>query len=241
MKATRTTKRTFAVLALILLFSTGTVLHAVEGDIQEKGYLNLLLNNPYLLENARLVALAEAAYAEGKYDDAIKYAAEATQFAERSDAYVNSQVLIREANEAIARAESRMAWARNIGAPRRFPEIYNSAQAALTEALEARAREDWNQAKTAALRVLTILDTLPQERVLPAQYRVKTWVRWKDCLWNIAAKPEIYGNPWMWRHIYNANRSKLPQPNNPDLIHPGMILDIPSIRGEVRAGIMDGD
>ena len=239
MKATRTSKRTFVALALILLFSTGIVLHAAEGDIQERGYVNLLLNNPYLLENARLLALAEAAYAEGKYDDAIRFATEAILYAERSDAYVSSQALSKEANDIITQAEARLAWARNIGAPRRFAEIYGSAEAAYAEALDARSREDWSQAKTSALRVLALLETLPGERVLPAQYRVKTWVRWKDCLWNIAAKPEIYGNPWMWRHIYNANRDKLPQPNNPDLIHPGMVLTIPSIRGEVRAGILE--
>jgi len=239
MKATKTSKRKFAALALILLFSTGMALHAVEGDIQERGYVNLLLNNQYLLENARLIALAEAAYAEGKYDDAIRYATEAIQYAERSDVYVSSQALMREANEAIAQAEARLEWARQIGAPTRFAETYTSAQAAFEEALDARTREDWAKAKDSALRVLAILETLPAERVLPAQYLVKTWVSWKDCLWNIAAKPEIYGNPWMWRHIYNANRSKLPQPNNPDLIHPGMVLDIPSIRGEVRSGIME--
>ncbi|MDR1858308.1 MAG: LysM peptidoglycan-binding domain-containing protein [Treponema sp.] len=239
MKATRTSKRTFAAMALILLFGTGMALHAAEGDIQALEYVNVLLNNPYLVENARLTALAEECYAGGKYDDAIRYATEAIQYAEKSDEYVATQMRMKEANDAIARAEARLEWARNIGAPRRFAETYGSAEAAFAEALDARSREDWTKAKDSALRVLAILETLPSEQVLPAQYRVKTWVRWKDCLWNIAGKPEIYGNPWMWRHIYNANRSKLPQPNNPDLIRPGMVLDIPSIRGEVRAGIME--
>ena len=230
-----------AVLGLILLFSAGIGLYAVEGDIQQRGYVNLLLNNQYLLENARLLALAEAAYAEGKYDDAIKFATEAIQYAERSDNYVSSQARIKEANAAIALAQARMAWAKSIGAPTRFAETYQKAEAALAEALDARNREDWGKAKDAALRVLALLETLPQERVLAAQYRVKSWVRWKDCLWNIAGKPEIYGNPWMWRHIYNANKDKMPKPNDPDLIHPEMILDIPSIRGEFRFGIMEAE
>ena len=228
-------------LGLILLFSVGIGLHAVEGDIQERGYVNVLLNNPYLLENARLISAAEAAYAEGKYDDAIRYATEAIQYAEKSDDYVSSQVRVKEADAAIALAQARLDWAKRIGAPKRFAETYQKAEAALAEALDARNREDWDKAKDAALRVLALLETLPQEQVLPAQYRVKTWVRWKDCLWNIAAKPEIYGNPWMWRHIYNANKSKMPKPDDPDLIHPGMVLDIPSIKGEVRAGIMEGE
>ena len=80
---------------------------------------------------------------------------------------------------------------------------------------------------------------LPETPVLPAQYLVKSWTTTRDCLWNIAGKPEIYGDPWQWRRIYDANRDKMPRPDDPDLIHPGMILDIPSIAGEFRAGIME--
>jgi len=228
-------------LGIVLLFSVGIGLYAVEGDIQERGYVNLLLNNQYLLENAKLLALAEAAYAEGKYDDAIKYATEAIQYAERSDAYVSSQAKIREANDAIALAQARMEWAKSIGAPTRFAETYQKAEAALAEALDARTREDWDKAKDAALRVLALLETLPQEAVLAAQYRVKTWIPWRDCLWNIAGKPEVYGNPWLWRHIYEANKDKMPKPGDPDLIHPDMILDIPSIKGEFRFGIIEAE
>jgi nucleoid-associated protein YgaU len=63
----------------------------------------------------------------------------------------------------------------------------------------------------------------------------------RDCLWNIAAKPEIYDDPFQWRHIYNANKSKFPKSDNPDLLLPGTLLDIPSIKGEYRAGILEGD
>ena len=76
-------------------------------------------------------------------------------------------------------------------------------------------------------------EVIEKTPVLPAQYVVTTG----DTLWDIAGKPEIYGNPWQWRRIYEANRGKMPQPNNPHLIHPGMILDIPSRAGEIRAGI----
>jgi len=71
---------------------------------------------------------------------------------------------------------------------------------------------------------------------LPSQYRVRTWENEKDCLWTIAGYPWVYNDPWQWRRLYEANRSRLPDPNNPDLIEPGMILEIPSIRGEQRQG-----
>jgi len=43
-----------------------------------------------------------------------------------------------------------------------------------------------------------------------------------DCLWNIAKK--FYGNGSQYTKIYNANRSKI---KNPNLIYPGQVLTIP--------------
>ena len=43
-----------------------------------------------------------------------------------------------------------------------------------------------------------------------------------DCLWNIAKK--FYGNGSQYTKIYNANRSKI---KNPNLIYPGQVLAIP--------------
>lgn len=44
-----------------------------------------------------------------------------------------------------------------------------------------------------------------------------------DCLWNIAKR--FYGNGAKYTTIYNANRSKI---KNPNLIYPGQVLWIPS-------------
>jgi nucleoid-associated protein YgaU len=66
---------------------------------------------------------------------------------------------------------------------------------------------------------------------------VRPWVIYGDSLWNIAGRAWAFNDPWQWRRLYEANRDRMPQPGNPDLIHPGMILDIPSIRGEVRQGM----
>ncbi|MDR0388160.1 MAG: LysM peptidoglycan-binding domain-containing protein, partial [Treponema sp.] len=74
---------------------------------------------------------------------------------------------------------------------------------------------------------------------LPAQYTVRPWAVSRDCFWNIAGQPWAYGDSTRWRLLYEANKSRLPNPDNPDLIHPGMVLDIPGIRGEVRQGMWD--
>ena len=76
---------------------------------------------------------------------------------------------------------------------------------------------------------------------LPAQYTVRPWEAVKDCLWNIASRPWVYNDAQQWRRLYDANKSKMPEPDNPDLIKPGMVLDIPSIRGEVRQGMWNSN
>ena len=204
---------------------------------EENGAENDLLHNPYLLENARFIALAEEAYAEDRYADAINYAEEAIKNARLSDEFVALQMKIRETNEAIGAARTRLDRTKII--QELYAETYEKAETAFAEALDARSREDWDKACEAALLVVAILADLPTP--LPAQYLVKTWKSARDCLWNIAGKPEIYGDPNQWRVIYNANRSKFPRANEPNLITPGMILDIPSIKGELRIGILEGE
>jgi nucleoid-associated protein YgaU len=224
----------YILLGLFLLFNWGvTPLSAAEGD-QPLALNASLADNKYLQENARLLKLAEDNYAQGKYDDAIKYAQEAIKFAQLSDDYVN-------ATDAVAEAQARINWAKSVGAPKRYTQIYEQAEAAFEEAQTAYDSEDWAKAKSAAQRVIAILAEIPDTPVFAAQYRVKNWVPLKDCLWNIAAKPEIYEDPFQWRRIYNANKSKLPNPDNPDLVLPGTLLDIPSIKGEFRTGVLEGD
>jgi nucleoid-associated protein YgaU len=234
------TKCGFALLGLLLFFNQGlSQLAAAEGEAQESEFVKALLNNQFLIENARLIGLADDNYGVGKYDDAIKYAEEAIRYAELSDEYVSMQIKIRDANQAIEEAQARIDWVEASGASKRFVDEYEQAEIAFKDALDARTREDWDKALESARRVLALLAEIPDAPVLPAQYLVKTWARTRDCLWNIAAKPQVYNNPWDWRHIYEANKDILPKPDDPDLIHPGMILTIPSIRGETRRGLLD--
>ncbi len=54
-------------------------------------------------------------------------------------------------------------------------------------------------------------------------YTVGTWRKDRDCLWNIAKKPEIYNDPFAWPKIWHANSDQI---KNPDLIYPGQQLTI---------------
>ncbi len=55
-------------------------------------------------------------------------------------------------------------------------------------------------------------------------YTVGTWAENKDCLWNISAKADIYGDPFQWPKIWQENSGQI---KNPDIIFPGQIFKIP--------------
>lgn len=56
------------------------------------------------------------------------------------------------------------------------------------------------------------------------EYTVGTWAENRDCLWNIAGKIDIYGDPFLWPKIWVENIDKI---RNPDIIHPGQVLVLP--------------
>jgi hypothetical protein len=211
-------------------------------------------NNKFFIESVRLTNLAQQSYDEGDYDASSEYSAEAVRYAQLSDEYVSLQLKIRETDNAIAAARRRMDFAVSVNAAARFPAEYGRAQTAYNEARTFRAAENWDEAIAAANRVLVALTYVDREaeRVpepvpvvvegpppLPAQYTVRPWAVSKDCFWNIAGRPWVFNDPKKWRLLYDANKAGLPQPNNPDLMHPGMVLNIPSINGETRQGMWD--
>jgi len=55
-------------------------------------------------------------------------------------------------------------------------------------------------------------------------YTVGTWSKDRDCLWNIAKKPTIYDNAWLWPKIWQGNRDQI---KDPDVIETGQKLRIP--------------
>jgi nucleoid-associated protein YgaU len=222
-----------------------------------------ILNNEYYLRSVRLTQLAKDAYEEGDYDASADYAEEAAEYARLSDEYVTMRL----ADYAIARAHSRYTWAGQVGAATRYPSEYEEAGIYYNRALAARRAEEWVPATESAERVLVILANVqppsrpepsvpevtdlpkvtdvteeppgPSDGTLPAQYTVRNWRDTGDCLSAIAGWSWVYGDVYKWRILYDANKDKLPNPDNPHLIRPGMVLDIPSLEGEVRQGMWD--
>jgi nucleoid-associated protein YgaU len=144
-----------------------------------------------------------------------------------------------EADKAIDAASKRLDYAFSINTQSKYPEEYREAQSYYATARAFRAAGNWDDAIEAANRVLAVLAYIDGKvpEPLPAQYTVRTWTTFKDCFWNIAGRPWAYNDPNKWRILYEANKAKIPDSNNPDLIEPGMVMDIPSISGEYRIGM----
>ncbi|MDR0442421.1 MAG: LysM peptidoglycan-binding domain-containing protein [Treponema sp.] len=195
-------------------------------------------NNEFYLESLRLAKLAQETYEYGDYDASAGFAEEAIRYAQLSDEYVASQLI------STAKQHLDMADSNNIAS--KYPNDYDEGKAYYETSIAAYYDEDWNAAITAATKSIEILAYIesgapPRQAgdALPSQYTVRPWALTKDCLWNIAGYPWVYGDAWKWKTLYEANKSKMPQPDNPDLIEPGMVLDIPSIKGEARQGMWD--
>jgi nucleoid-associated protein YgaU len=65
-------------------------------------------------------------------------------------------------------------------------------------------------------------------------YTVRPWATSRDCLWVIAGRPEILGDPNQWPKLWQANREEI---RNPDIIYPGQVLEIPQ-KGDMDAEAM---
>lgn len=196
-------------------------------------------NNEYQRKSRAYSEAAARAYDEGDYDASVEYAREAEKNAELSAAYIERMIARTDAETLLMKAHTRLTWATGIKAERNFAAAYATATSAIAAGDASFAADDFASAKASAQRAIDALAGVKEIVPLPAYYRVERWMSSKDCLWNIASNPAIYGNPFMWEKLYKANKKALKQPTNPDLLMPGMLLAIPSIAGEYREGTYD--
>jgi hypothetical protein len=213
-------------------------------DDEEEQVVEGIRNNEFYLESVRLTKLAYDTYDFGDYDASTGFAEEAMRYASLSDEYVSSQL--------IAEAKRLLDWADENNIAARYANNYNEAKNYYEAGVALHAEEEWNDAIASSINAIGILSAFQGRTTyttvavstpaagssssLPRQYIVRTWAREKDCLWNISAYSWVYGDPWQWKTLYEANKSKMPDPNNPNLIEPGMVIDIPAAKGESRQG-----
>ena len=87
----------------------------------------------------------------------------------------------------------------------------------------------------------TILSGTEEYATLPAAYIVDLLPerKGKDSLASIAGAEYGYNDARKWTILYEANKSSLYDPANPNLLRTGQVIVIPSIRGEIRSGTWD--
>jgi nucleoid-associated protein YgaU len=199
-----------------------------------------LEDNEYFQEMLKLRAQSEQAFEDGDYTEAKRLAVEAQGFSERSERWIETQLVAYRARAALNRLKDRLAQVSKWDAQTNFPDEYAEGSALYTRSFgEFYDDEDYSSSlatSNRAFEILSVIQYIAASSNLPAFYVVRLLPGNTDCLWNISGYEFIYDDPWSWRSIYNANKDIMPERDNPDLIHPGMILKIPSLDGEIRFG-----
>jgi len=212
-----------------------------------------LLDNEYYKKAQDLRYQSEQALEEGDYDAAASLAAEAKDNLAMSDAYVEEAKRFYQANGWLNRANDRVAYANSIAADVNFKDAYNTAASDARGARVALDAKDYerslelSKSALAALEGIAVVQapkrpvepTQPAEPSWPQYYEVRLILSRRDCFWRIAEYPFVYNDPWKWKILYEANKSLLTDPKNPDLIEPGQVFEIPSLAGEKREGTWD--
>ncbi|QTQ12433.1 hypothetical protein HRI96_09645 [Treponema parvum] len=180
---------------------------------------------------------ARAALNAGEYDLSVQYAQKAEENAALSRAYIDMMLARSDADKQMSLAQKRIDWAKKAYVDRNFPMAYSSAETAMENARRSYAAEDYKFAAGYAKQVLDVLADVYEITPLPQFYVVRPWEQTRDCYWNISGRPYVYNDPRLWENLYQKNKKAMPKPDNPNLILPGMKMEIPSLTGEFREGV----
>lgn len=198
-----------------------------------------LLDNPDYKKAIELQQLAKDAHAAGDYDKAYEYSEEARIYIARSNAYIAQKILWYKANSWLNKARSRVAYFKSSEINPDYQQAYQQALAGLEAAEKSFTEDQYENSIEYSKGILTLLAEAKSEALLPKYYKVRLIPEERDCLNKIAGYPFIYNDRTKWRILYEANKSKLKYINNPHLIFPEQVFEIPSIEGEKRSGEYD--
>jgi nucleoid-associated protein YgaU len=200
-----------------------------------------LENNEYYKKSVEYANRSQQALDAGAYDESTEYARQSEEYALRSKQYIEQMLLAYRARSAYVAAKARMDLAARVNLQSRAPELYAEAASSFKSAQTRFNAREYEASIPDSRKVLELLRDFESrypasQSGLAAFYEVKLNLQQRDCLWRIAGFDFVYGDPRQWPRLYEANKDKFPQPDNPNLIKPGMILTIPPIRGEERSG-----
>lgn len=196
-------------------------------------------NNTYQKLADEYTKKAQVAFDAGEYDLSVDYAKKAQENAALSAQFIAGMRPKADAEEELKKAQDKVDWAKSIEADKNYPVAYSAATQALQAGKDAFAKEDYVAAADYARQSQQALSEVGETNPLPQYYIVRPWAQSKDCFWNISGRSYIYNNPRLWENLYQANKQKLPNANDPNLLLPSTKLEIPSITGEHREGVYD--
>lgn len=194
-------------------------------------------NNTYQKLANEYTQKAQNALDAGDYVLAEDYANKAAENAALSEAFIKKMLAKSDSDSVMALASKRLDYAKSINADKNFPMAFTAAQKSYAAAQDAYNSEDYMTASSYAKQVMDALADIKEITPLPKYYVVRPWAETKDCYWNISGRHYVYNNPLLWENLYQANKENMPKPNDPNLIMPGMKMEIPSITGEYREGV----
>jgi len=211
---------------------------------------NSLFDNQNYRRSIELQRMAKSAYDSGDYLKSVEYSNEAKKLSQIARSEAEVQLKKWTANSWKNRAASRIAFGDKVNAATRYPDIWPSAKDAYAVAESEYAAAQYDLSVEASKKVIDLLAGISAEKKqvaaepakkpeippLPEYYVVRLIESKRDCFWRIAEYPFVYGDPLKWPLLYKANEDKIPNKEDPDLILPGMIMLIPSLDGETRAG-----
>ncbi|PKL06478.1 MAG: hypothetical protein CVV53_04115, partial [Spirochaetae bacterium HGW-Spirochaetae-9] len=122
-----------------------------------------------------------------------------------------------------------------------YPEALASGEVALGNASSALSSGDTETALAQARSAFATLSSIKEYAEFPAAYIIDLLPERKniDSFTSIAAAEYGYNDHRKWPVLYEANRSILKDPSNPNLLLSGQTVVIPSIKNELRSGIWD--
>jgi nucleoid-associated protein YgaU len=209
-----------------------------------------LQDNPDYKKAVQLQAKADEALAEGDYEQAYRYAEEAKQYSAKAQDFSSTLATRYRAANWLSLARQKLTDAEALGAKTRYAEEHKQAVDNYAQAQITFRESKWEESIEFSKKVVALLANVQpapreepvvvqEEPVFPKYYVVRLIMEARDCFDKIAAYPWAYNDRYQWRVLYEANKDKIRRPNNPHLIHPGQVFEIPSLRGEIREGTYD--
>ncbi len=212
-----------------------------------------LLDNEYQKAGREYERQAKTAMNDGRYDEAAKFADLAAIEYRKSREYADMMLLKFRAANAINLAQRTITDVSSVKATAdRYAAEIAQAKALLAEARALYDAENWIESRAKAEDSIALLKDIRRvdtptasvsssALVLPRYYTVVARPVNTDCYWNIAGMDGVYSDPFQWENLWHANKDAMKDPENPHLIFPGMVIEIPSLKGERREGTYDPD